>query len=135
MNESQLCEWQPDAAWLFPPSPGDWLPEDHLVYFLLDVTAQIDVSPIIDNSDTGNGGPGVDYLDGRGYDNHLHPGPDMEDGTMIGGDGYDVLYRTRFISLFKESELQQFRHIDIDVDEVVFRNALVVGGQISAYFN
>ncbi len=38
-------EWQPDAGWLFPPSPRDWLPEDHLVYFLLDVTAQIDLSP------------------------------------------------------------------------------------------
>lgn len=49
-------EWQPDAGWLFPPSPRDWLPEDHLVYFLLDVTAQIDVSPIIDDYDTGNGG-------------------------------------------------------------------------------
>lgn len=49
-------EWQPDASWLFPPSPRDWLPEDHLVYFLLDVTAQIDVSPIVDDYDTGNGG-------------------------------------------------------------------------------
>jgi len=42
-------EWQPDASWLFPPSPRDWLPEDHLVYFLLDVTAQIDISPIVDD--------------------------------------------------------------------------------------
>ncbi|MFT4556409.1 MAG: hypothetical protein ACKVII_08420 [Planctomycetales bacterium] len=39
-------EWQPDAGWLFPPSPRDWLPEDHLVYCLLDVTARIDISPI-----------------------------------------------------------------------------------------
>ncbi len=36
-------EWQPVAGWLFPPSPRDWLPEDHLVYSLLDVTDQIDV--------------------------------------------------------------------------------------------
>lgn len=49
-------EWQPDASWLFPPSPRDWLPEEHLVYFLLDVTAQIDVSPILDEYDTGKGG-------------------------------------------------------------------------------
>lgn len=48
--------WQPDASWLFPPSPRDWLPDDHLVYFLLDVTAQIDVSPIVDDYDTGKGG-------------------------------------------------------------------------------
>ena len=42
-------EWQPDAGWLFPPSPRDWLPEDHLVYFLLDVTGQVDLSPIVDD--------------------------------------------------------------------------------------
>ena len=46
-------EWQPDASCLFPPSARDWLPEyhlpeDHLVYFLLDVTAQVDTSPSVD---------------------------------------------------------------------------------------
>ena len=49
-------EWQPDASWLFPPSPRDWLPEDHLVYFLLDVTAQVDISPIVDDYGGDNGG-------------------------------------------------------------------------------
>jgi transposase len=49
-------EWQPDASWLFPPSPRDWLPEDHLVYFLLDVTAQVDISPIVDDYASENGG-------------------------------------------------------------------------------
>ena len=49
-------EWQPDATFLFPPSPRDWLPEDHLVYFLLDVTAQIDLSPIVDDYASENGG-------------------------------------------------------------------------------
>jgi len=49
-------DWQPDATFLFPPSPRDWLPEDHLVYFLLDVTAQIDISPIVDDYASENGG-------------------------------------------------------------------------------
>ena len=49
-------EWQPDAGWLFPPSPRDWLPEDHLVYFLLDVTAQVDLSPIVDDYASDDGG-------------------------------------------------------------------------------
>lgn len=48
--------WQPEASWLFPPSPRDWLPEDHLVYFLLDVTAQIDITPIVDDYGGENGG-------------------------------------------------------------------------------
>ncbi|HIF00650.1 MAG: transposase [Fuerstiella sp.] len=34
---------------MFPPFPRDWLPEDHLVCFLLDVTAQIDISPIVED--------------------------------------------------------------------------------------
>ena len=49
-------EWQPDAGWLFPPSPRDWLPEDHLVYFLPDVTGQVDLSPIVDDDGGQNGG-------------------------------------------------------------------------------
>ncbi len=49
-------EWQPNASWLFPPSPRDWLPEDHLVYFLLDVTAQVDISPIVDDYASDYGG-------------------------------------------------------------------------------
>jgi transposase len=38
-------EWSPDQAYLFPPSPHDWLPEDDLVYFLLDTVATLDLSP------------------------------------------------------------------------------------------
>ncbi len=33
----KIREWRPNDRWLFPPSPQDWLPENHLVYFLLDV--------------------------------------------------------------------------------------------------
>ena len=42
-------DWPPDASWLFPPSPRDWLPEYHLAYFLLEVTTQIDISPIVND--------------------------------------------------------------------------------------
>ena len=39
-------DWSPDQAYLFPPSPQDWLPEDDLVYFLLDTVATLDLTPI-----------------------------------------------------------------------------------------
>src|SRR5260370_32658772 len=39
-------EWSPDQPSFFPPSPQDWLPEDDLVYFLMDTVAAIDLSPI-----------------------------------------------------------------------------------------
>jgi transposase len=39
-------EWSSDQAYLFPPSPNDWLPEGDLVYFLLDTVATLDLTPI-----------------------------------------------------------------------------------------
>lgn len=49
-------EWSPNQAWLFPPSPQDWLPKSHLVYFLLDVSQQIDISPIVNDYHGEKGG-------------------------------------------------------------------------------
>ena len=49
-------EWTPNQAWLFPPSPQDWLPQDHLVYFLLEVSEQIDLSPIVNDYHSEKGG-------------------------------------------------------------------------------
>src|SRR4051812_19693749 len=42
-------DWSPDQAYLFPPSPKDWLPEDDLVYFLLDTVAALDLSSFTDH--------------------------------------------------------------------------------------
>ena len=39
-------EWSPDQAYIFPPSPRDWLPEDDLVYFLMETVATLDLTPI-----------------------------------------------------------------------------------------
>ena len=36
----------PDQDFLLPPSPRDWLPEDHLVYFVSDLIDQLDLSAI-----------------------------------------------------------------------------------------
>ena len=38
--------WEPRQSFLFPPSPLDWVPEDHLSRFILDVVEQLDVSAI-----------------------------------------------------------------------------------------
>jgi transposase len=40
--------WNPDQPWLLPPSPKEWLPEGDLVYFVLDVARQLDLSAITD---------------------------------------------------------------------------------------
>jgi transposase len=38
--------WEPDRTYLLPPSTRDWLPEDHLASFLLDVVEQLDLIAI-----------------------------------------------------------------------------------------
>lgn len=39
--------WTPEQDWLLPPSPSEWLPDEHLVYFVLDVVAELDLSAIL----------------------------------------------------------------------------------------
>lgn len=38
--------YQPNQMILFPPSPRDWLPEDHLAYFVDEVVERLDLSAI-----------------------------------------------------------------------------------------
>jgi transposase len=40
--------YEPKQAFLLPPSPTEWLPEDHLAYFILDVVETLDLRPIDD---------------------------------------------------------------------------------------
>jgi len=46
-NPKTFRPWLPEQAWLLPPSPIDWLPKDHLVFFLLDLIDQLDLDPIL----------------------------------------------------------------------------------------
>ena len=45
MNKSYQ-PWTQDQAYLLPPSLRDWLAEDHLAWFILDVVSQLDLSAI-----------------------------------------------------------------------------------------
>ncbi|MGB5136653.1 MAG: hypothetical protein WBN89_15945 [Prochlorococcaceae cyanobacterium] len=36
--------WNPEWTLLLPPSPVEWLPEHHLVFFLLDLAAELNLS-------------------------------------------------------------------------------------------
>ena len=38
--------WNPDQSWLLPPSPREWLPENDLVYFIMDTLSEMDLSAI-----------------------------------------------------------------------------------------
>ena len=35
--------WTPEQTLLLPPSPVEWLPANHLVFFLLDLAAELNL--------------------------------------------------------------------------------------------
>jgi transposase len=38
--------WTPTQSYLLPPSPAEWLPEDHLAFFVLEVVDELDLGAI-----------------------------------------------------------------------------------------
>jgi transposase len=48
-------DWDPDQAYLLPPSPSDWLPEDDLVYFVLDTVRDLNLRAITRKYENGDG--------------------------------------------------------------------------------
>ena len=45
MNKTHQS-WTQDQAYPLPPSLRDWLPENHLAWFILEVVSQLDLSAI-----------------------------------------------------------------------------------------
>jgi hypothetical protein len=41
-----LPHLEPEQTLLLPPSPVDWMPENHLVFFLLDLASELDLEEI-----------------------------------------------------------------------------------------
>jgi transposase len=51
----QFREYEPGQGDLFPPSPMDWLPDGHLVHFILDVVEALDLTPFYEVYSEGPG--------------------------------------------------------------------------------
>jgi transposase len=49
-------EYNPDQLYLLPPDMKEWLPEDDLVYFIMDVVGSLDLSAIYRTYDHSKGG-------------------------------------------------------------------------------
>jgi len=48
--------YNPDQPFLLPPNPRDWLDDDDLVFFVMDLVRNLDLSPIIGKYDSSRGG-------------------------------------------------------------------------------
>jgi transposase len=46
VKPKSIRPWKPEQTLLLPPSPVYWLPENHLVFFLLDLDAELDLGAI-----------------------------------------------------------------------------------------
>ena len=56
MHITKFRSYDLDQPFLFPPSMRDWLPEDHLVFFIMDVVGQLDLGEIYRSYDGSGGG-------------------------------------------------------------------------------
>ena len=55
-NQQHFKPYQPNQLFLLPPDMKQWLPEDHLVYFVMDVVSQLDLGAIYRCYDGSKGG-------------------------------------------------------------------------------
>ena len=49
METRTFREYEPDQILLLPPSLREWLPDNHLAYFILDVVASMDLGEILES--------------------------------------------------------------------------------------
>ena len=59
-NQRRFKPYQPNQLFLLPPDMKQWLPEDHLVYFVMDVVSQLDLGAIYRCYDSRKGQPPFD---------------------------------------------------------------------------
>ena len=57
MRKKKFRPYQPDQLMLLPPSLNDWLPEDHVVYFVDDAVDSMDLGAVYDSYDDPRGQP------------------------------------------------------------------------------
>jgi transposase len=55
-NHMQFRPYEPDQLFLLPPDLKQWLPEDDLVYFIIDVVNELNLDPIYAVYDNSKGG-------------------------------------------------------------------------------
>ena len=134
-------EWSPDQGWLFPPSPQDWLPENHLVYFLLDVSAEINLSSITSKYDSDKGGQPpfhprmmlvlllYSYCSGVFSSRKMAASCEMDVAfrVIVGEDIPDF----RTISEFRRRHLEEFQHLFVEVLRLCREAGLLMVGRLA----
>jgi transposase len=133
--------WNPDQQWLLPPSPREWLPESDLVYFVMDVAEQLDLSAITklyEQSDRGYPpfhprmmaclliySYSVGVRSSRQIAQRCER--DAAFRVIVGTDIPDF----RTISLFRKTHLEAFAELFVQVVQIAKQAGLVKLGHVS----
>ena len=133
--------WNPDQQWLLPPSPREWLPENDLVYFVMDVVRQLDlgaISGVYEQSERGSPpfhprmmaclliyGYSIGVRSSRQIAQRCER--DAAFRVIAGEDIPDF----RTISLFRKTHLQAFTGLFVEVLQIARGAGLVKLGHLS----
>lgn len=134
-------EWNPEQSWLFPPSPQDWLPAGHLVYFLMDVSEQLDLAPILERYESEKGGKPpyhprmmlvlllYSYCLGVFSSRKIAARCETDVAfRVIVGDGIPDF---RTISEYRRRHLDQFQHLFVEVLRLCRESGLLKVGRLA----
>lgn len=130
-----------NQGFLFPPSPADWLPEDHLVWFIQDAVEQLDIDTLLDGYRVSGKGelaypPRVmlglliyGYSTGTFASRKIAKQIDENVAFRVLARGLRPSFRT--ICRFREEHLDEFHRLFVQVVQVAQESGLVKMGTIA----
>jgi transposase len=133
--------YEPDQTLLFPPSVRDWLPEEHLAFFISDTIDALDVSAFDERY--GDAGPGNQAFDPRMMLKVLvyaYATGTFSSRKIAAKLHEDVAYRVlgsdnfpahRTISDFRKRHLPEFRELFVQVVQTAHEVGLVKLGTVA----
>ena len=131
----------PRQSFLFPPSPTDWLPEDHLVWFILDTVEQLDIDPLLDKYRVSGKGelaypPRVmlslliyGYCTGTFASRKIAVQVNENIAFRVLARGLQPSFRT--ICRFRENNLDEFQRVFVQVVQLAQESGLVKMGTVA----
>jgi len=133
--------YDPDQSLMFPPSVRDWLPEDHLAYFLSDTIDALDLSAF--DARYGDSGPGNQAFDPRmmlkvlvyayatGTFSSRKIATKLHEDVAYRVLGSDNFPAHRTISDFRKRHLPEFKDLFVQVVQTAHEVGLVKLGTVA----
>lgn len=131
----------PAQGFLLPPSPMDWLPQGHLAWFIRDAVAELDIDKLIDAYRVSGKGelpypPRVmlqlliyAYCTGTFSSRKIAAQVEDSIAFRVLAEGLTPSYRT--ISRFRETHVDEFKRLFLQVVEVAVEAKLVKMGTLA----